>query len=39
MDKIMEALDNIRIQLFCVGCTERMLVVHIFHHSFVCFAV
>jgi len=35
MDKIMKTLDTIGIKLF-VGCTERILLVSIFHYSFVC---
>jgi len=36
MDRITEKVDNRGIRMFCVGCTERKLVVNIFCYSFIC---
>jgi len=36
MDKIMENIRHCWNKTVCVGCTERTLVLSIFHYSFVC---
>ena len=36
MDKIMDKLDNRGIRMFCVGFTERKLVLNTFCYSFIC---